>query len=265
MNYTLEANMPVAVFDSGLGGLSTLIELRRLMPCEDYIYYGDFANSPYGTKSADRVRELSFDCVGYLLARRVKAIVIACNTATSAAAKQLRECYPFIPIIGAEPAIRPAVLYKAGSNILVMATDMTLKEEKFKALCAELDKMANIIKLPCPDLVEFVERGETESRELYLYLKQHIESNIKVKIDSVVLGCTHYPFVAHAISQTVGKDVPIFDGNKGIAKECRRRLAVLGLERSGGVTGTLEITGSKTDEQKLMTAKKLMENKWQTK
>lgn len=261
MKYTLEQSMPIAVFDSGLGGLSTLTELRKLMPFEDFIYYGDFANSPYGTKSAELVRKLSFDCVEYLLSRRVKAIVIACNTATSAAAKNLRECYDFLPIIGAEPAIKPAAMHKSGSNVLVMATSMTLAEEKFKVLSEAMGKEANIIPLPCPGLVEFIERGDTDSEELYLFLKEHIEKNVHVKIDSVVLGCTHYPFVADTVSRVVGADVPIFDGNIGIAKECRRRLEALGLTNPKSTPGSVEITGNGIDDKKIKTAEKLMENK----
>ncbi len=261
MNYTLEQNMPVAVFDSGLGGLSTLIELRKLMPGEDFLYYGDFANSPYGTKSAEEVKRLAFECVKYLLSRKVKAIVIACNTATSAAAGSLRECYDFLPIIGAEPAIKPAVLYKSGSNVLVMATSMTLAEEKFKTLSQSLKDKANIIPLPCPGLVEFVERGDTDSPELCSFLKEHIEKNIRVKIDSVVLGCTHYPFVANVVSKIVGRDVPIFDGNKGIAKECKRRLEALSLLNLQSALGKVEITGNQIDDKKIKIAEKLMENK----
>ena len=259
--YTLDPKMPIGVFDSGLGGLSTLMELKKRLPSEDFIYYGDFANAPYGSKSAEDVRALAYECTRRLLERGVKALVIACNTATSAAAKQLREDFGFLPIIGAEPALKPAVLHKNGSRVLVLATEMTLSEEKFKNLCAQYSTAADIVPLACPGLADKVEMGITDPSELCPFLEELIRPAMSKRPDAVVLGCTHYPFVADAISRIVGQDVPLFDGNVGIANECARRLENINLIRSGNNIGKTEITGSGVDREKLLTAQKLMEKK----
>lgn len=259
--YELSADMPIAVFDSGLGGISTLKELVRRMPGEDFVYYGDFDNAPYGSKSADEVRRLSYDCVRALLEKKVKAIVIACNTATSAAAKELRADITFLPIIGAEPALKPAVKAHNGADVLVLATEMTLREDKFRNLCTEYEKDANIIPLACPGLVEFVERGELSGKELEAFLGKLIFDNLQSPPDAVVLGCTHYPFVAETISRLLGNDVPLYDGNSGIANECARRLDALGLLRDGNESGNIVFCGNGMNEARMNTIAMLMEKK----
>ena len=259
--YTLKSDMPIAVFDSGLGGISTLVELVKRMPNENFIYYGDFDNAPYGSKGADEVRRLSYQCVDALLDKKVKAIVIACNTATSAAAKDLRCDYPFLPIIGAEPALKPAVSAHKGGNILVLATEMTLREEKFRNLCSEYSDGANVTSLACPGLVEFVERGETSGAALDSFLGKLITSSLKVTPDAVVLGCTHYPFVSKAISKTVEEDIPLYDGNRGIANECARRLEMLSLLSKNKEKGSISFCGNGMNKERLDIIKSLMEEK----
>jgi len=241
--YKPTPDMPIGVFDSGLGGLSTLREIRRLLPGEDIIYYGDHANAPYGSKSAEEVKMLSFECAGYLLDREVKALVIACNTATSAAATDLRAACKNIRIIGAEPAVKPAVTDFPGSEIIVMATETTLAERKFKDLCAEYENVADIIPLSCPGLVEFIERGELCGDALDKYLSEKLSPVITSRTRAIVLGCTHYPFISESISKAAGGEIRLYDGNRGIARELSRRLGELGLLR-GGEHGTVEYTGS---------------------
>ena len=142
--------LPIAVFDSGLGGISVLRELVRLMPEEDYLYFGDSANAPYGTRPVERVRALTLETISRLYDRGIKAAVIACNTATSAAITQLRARFADIPVIGMEPALKPAVLEHPGGCVLVLATPLTLREEKFSRLLEHYETMAEIVRLPCP-------------------------------------------------------------------------------------------------------------------
>ena len=214
---------PIAVFDSGMGGVSVLRELRALMPCEDYLYYGDSANAPYGTRSVGEVRELTLQRIGALHARGVKAAVIACNTATSAAVNDLRERFTDIPIIGMEPAVKPAVLAHPNGCVLVLATPLTLRLDKFNTLLAQYAPLAEIVKLPCPELVAFVERGELESPAVYAYLKQRLAPYCG-RADAAVLGCTHFPFLRRAIGTVLGEGTELFDGGAGTARETQRQL-----------------------------------------
>ena len=158
--------LPIAVFDSGLGGISVLRALVQRLPGEDFLYFGDSANAPYGVRPVAEVRRLTQDVIGRLYDRGIKAAVIACNTATSAAIGPLRAAFPDIPVIGIEPALKPAVAHHR--RVLVLATPLTLREEKFVALmhqCAGCAGCAEIVPLPCPELVEFVERGELPHHE----------------------------------------------------------------------------------------------------
>lgn len=217
-----KAGLPIGVFDSGVGGISILRELVKLMPNENYIYFGDSANAPYGTKTLEQVVELVSEDARYLYAKGIKALVVACNTATSAGIQILRERYTDIPVIGIEPALKPAVLSKEHPKVLVMATPMTLREEKFRKLMQRFESDAEIVPLPCPGLMEFVERGELESEALELYLRDLFAPYDKV--DAVVLGCTHYPFVRGMIQKVLGDDAVLFDGGGGTARETRRQL-----------------------------------------
>ena len=158
--------LPIGIMDSGMGGLSVLKEALKLMPRENFIYYGDSAHAPYGTKSTEEIRELTEDCVQFLLEKGVKEIVIACNTATSAAVSILREKYADIPIIGIEPALKPAALGFPGGNILVTATELTLREKKFRHQLQCYERKANVYVQPLGKLVEFVEQGRLDTPEV---------------------------------------------------------------------------------------------------
>ena len=186
-------NRPIGVLDSGLGGISVLRELVKLMPGEAFLYYGDSANAPYGTRTPEEVIDLTKKDVDFLLERGAKAIVVACNTATSVAIRELREEYEKkdIPVIGIEPALKPAVLAKEHSKVVVMATPMTLSQTKFNSMLHVYEDEANIIKMPCPGLVEYIEGGMLEGPVLDGYLEKQFEPYEKSEIDAVVLGCTH--------------------------------------------------------------------------
>ncbi len=243
--------MPVAVFDSGMGGISVLREAVNLMPCEDYIYYGDSKHAPYGTKTLEEVRELTISHIDYLVKEGVKAVVIACNTATSAAVRVLREKYKDMPVIGIEPAIKPAVYYKENSTILVMATPMTLSLEKFNRLMKSYEHMADIIPVPCPGLVEFIEEGDLDGEDVKDYLHEIFLPYREKGFDSVVLGCTHYPLIRGIIQKAAGENVKLFDGGEGTAKELKRRLAEKNLLQDADRKGKIVFKNSLEDKVSL--------------
>lgn len=218
---------PIAVFDSGAGGISVLKELVHLMPGENYIYYGDSLNAPYGTKPTEEVRRLTLENAAMLIEEGAKEVVIACNTATSAAIANLREMYPSVPMIGLEPAIKPAALECKGGKVLVMATELTLREKKFLCLLEKYKDTAEIISLPCPELVEFAENGITEGKELDNYLNS-ILAPYTDTVKGIVLGCTHFPLLRNAIQKAAGK-IKLYDGGIGAAKEALHRLNETGL------------------------------------
>lgn len=242
-----DSKKAIGFMDSGLGGISVLRETIKLLPNEDYIYYGDSINAPYGTKTLDEVRALTMKNVAFLLSQGVKAIVVACNTATSAAITTVREKYNEIPIIGVEPALKPAVTSYPGGNVIIMATTMTLQEEKFYDLMISHKNEAKIIPLPCPGLMDFVERGELESEELYQYLNEKLEPFKEEGIDAIVLGCTHYPFVKDSIIKVIGSKTEIIDGSLGTAKELQRRLQEKDLLNNQKEIGSVTIHNSSGD------------------
>lgn len=224
----------IAVFDSGLGGISVLRELLRQLPGERYLYFGDSRNAPYGNRPTEDVRTLTLMHIDTLMARGLKAVVVACNTATSAAIVQLRERYPDHIIIGIEPALKLAAERFPGGRIVVMATNVTLRERKFAQLMEQYQDTHDIVRLPCPELVEFVERGEIDSPALESYLRQLLAPHLAVSTDAIVLGCTHFPLARSAIACIAGPNVAILDGGEGTARETRRRLAEAGLLRQDG-------------------------------
>ena len=229
----------IGVFDSGLGGISVLRHLVRLMPQEKFLYFGDSANAPYGTKTREEVKELSFAAARKLMDRGIKALVVACNTATSAAINDLREAYPELIIVGIEPALKLAADKFPGGALGVMATPMTLRERKFAALMAKYEGNCRVYKLPAPGLVELIESGRADSPETDALLKKLFET-CPEKPDAVVLGCTHYPFAHASLRRVLGENTALLDGGDGTARETRRRLENKGLLRSGEGTVILE-------------------------
>lgn len=259
MTYQLEKQNPIAVFDSGVGGISVLRELVKIMPQEDYIYFGDSKNAPYGMKEQSIVRELTIDCAKQLFDQGAKGLVVACNTATSAAVRVLRETYPYIAIVGIEPAVKPAVFCMEHPRVLVMATPMTIHAEKFHKLMDRYADDATIIPLPCPGLMDFVERGDLDGEDLHKYLNELLYSYRDHKVDAAVLGCTHYPFAREQIQSVLGEEVRIFDGGEGTAREMRRRLAESGLLRDEQRKGTICFENSQTDGKKIELCKMLLD------
>lgn len=222
----------IAVFDSGVGGISVLRELTKLLPDERYLYYGDSANAPYGTKTTEQVRKLTLEAAKKMLCKPIKALVVACNTATAAAIDSLRQAYPDLIVIGIEPALKLAADRFPGKRIGVMATEVTLREEKFDALLHRFHEDHPVYKISAPGLVELVEAGKADSDEANALLSG-ILTPYKGKIDVLVLGCTHYPFAKAAIRRVLGDEVALLDGGEGTARETKRRLQLADLLSKG--------------------------------
>ena len=237
----------IAVFDSGVGGISVLRHLRELMPGERYLYFGDSANAPYGSRSTEAVRLLTLAAAKKLTEEYpLKALVIACNTATAAAVKEVRAQYPELIVIGIEPALKVAADHFPGGRIGVMATEVTLREEKFDTLLHRFEKDCVITKIPAPGLVQLVESGKVDCPETDALLHSILDPYVG-KLDALVLGCTHYPFAAKAIARVLGSGTVLLEGGGGTARETRRRLAEAGLLEQG--TGSVTILNSSGSEE----------------
>ena len=246
----------IGVFDSGVGGISVLRHLVKVLPGERFLYFGDSANAPYGTRPKEEVKDLTFRAAEYFLSRGIKALVVACNTATSAAIADLRAAYPDLIVIGIEPALKLAADTCPGGTLGVMATPMTLREEKFALLMERFDKSCDIYKLPAPGLVELIETGKADSAEAEDLLRA-LFAPIP-KLDALVLGCTHYPFAAKAISRVLGEGTILLDGGDGTARETKRRLAEADLLREG--SGEVIMENSKNDPRLLDLSWELLTN-----
>ena len=239
----------IAVFDSGVGGISVLRHLVRILPGERFIYYGDSANAPYGSRSTQEVRALTLAAVEKLLAEYpLKALVIACNTATAAAVNHVRAAHPELIVVGIEPALKVASDHFPGGRVGVLATEVTLREEKFDTLLHRFDENVSISKIPVPGLVELVEEGKVDAPETEALLRGVLSPYLG-KLDAVVLGCTHYPFARRAISRVLGDGVVLLDGGEGTARETRRRLENAGLLEKG--SGEIILRNSSPDPDML--------------
>lgn len=232
-------NLPVGVFDSGVGGVSVLREMVKLLPNENFIFFGDSANAPYGMKTPEEIRALTLRHAAYLYSRGIKALVIACNTATSAAIVALREQYRDIPVIGIEPAVKPAALIRPNPLVLILATPMTIAGEKLHLLTDQFSDQATFIPVACPGMMEFVEEGKADSSEVSVYLKELLKPYLSRHVDAVVLGCTHYPFLRGRIREVIGDRIPILDGSAGTARQLRRQLVSYNLLSDRTVPGTV--------------------------
>lgn len=251
--------MSIGVFDSGMGGISVLSELIKLMPNEDYIYYGDSNNAPYGTKTVDEITKLSIGACDFLISRGVKAIVVACNTATSASIKALRNKYN-IPIIGMEPAIKPALEVANDKKVVVLATPITLAERKFENLVNRLDANDKVIKVPAPELVRIVESGYINDNIIKEQVKYYFDVIDMSKVGSVVLGCTHFVFLRETIDQVIGGNIVLVDGNEGTARHLKDTLFSLGLLNPKNAVDTqVEFLNSMDDDNMLKLSKRLLE------
>ena len=229
---------PIAVFDSGVGGISVLNELVALMPNENYLYFGDSANAPYGEKTTEQVRQLTLRAAEMLFARGAKALVVACNTATSAAIHILRETWPDKIIIGIEPALKVAADRFPTGRIGIMATAVTLREEKLHHQLERFPQAA-VEKIGAPGLVELIEQGKTDGPETEALLRNILAPYVG-KLDALVLGCTHYPFVKETIGKILGEKTLLLDGGAGTARQTKRCLEQADLLNDGPGSVTFE-------------------------
>ena len=253
--FTLDQR-PIGLLDSGLGGIGVLGEALRQLPNEDYVYYGDTANAPYGDKAPEEVLGLVHQAVERLIELRCKAIVIACNTATSVSAGKLRQELD-LPIIGMEPALKPASQLPGDGKILVMATRVTLALPKFQALMAQYGRDA--VPVPCPGLMECVEQGELEGPKVTALLRQLLGPWLSQPVKAVVLGCTHYPFLRKTIAALFPAGTPLIDGNAGSVRQLRRRLEEQDLLSDRQEPGRITFLSSSEDPSVLQRMQTMLE------
>jgi glutamate racemase len=213
-------NLPIGLFDSGIGGTSIWKEIKTLLPNENTIYLSDSKNAPYGEKSKQSIIDLSIKNTEFLLQQNCKLIVVACNTATTNAIKILRKKYA-IPFIGIEPAIKPAALKTKTNNIGILATKGTLNSELFEKTSNTIAKEITITETFGKGLVELIENGKINSIEIKELLSSYLEPMLKQQVDCLVLGCTHYPFLIPQIREIVGDKIQIIDSGQAVARQTK--------------------------------------------
>lgn len=242
----MASRAPIGVFDSGLGGISVVRQIQRDLPTERVLYFGDSANAPYGTKTPAQVRDLSFAIVRDFMERGVKAVVIACNTATSASVNELRETFD-IPIIGMEPALKVACDRGNGQRqrVIVAATPLTLRERKFSELMERFKAEHTIYREPCPALVDIVESGRLSDHDLVMdTLHNYFDCYNLSSIDAVVLGCTHFVFYRDYFRELLPPSAAVIDGNEGTVRHLREVLERRGELAPSDAEGSVELRNS---------------------
>ena len=250
---------PIGVFDSGLGGLSVLRHARARLPAEDFLYVADSGHAPYGERSTEWIRARSLTLGEFLIGRGAKALLIACNTATAAAAHALRERWPGVPVIGMEPAVKPAAAATRSGVVGVLATTGTLASARFAALLDTFGRDVRVITRPGTGLVEAVERGELDTPATRALVASHVEPLLAGGADVIVLGCTHYPFLRRLIEQQAGPSVQVIDTGDSVARQLVHRLNDAGLLRSGKPAGSESFWSSAASDA----ASQVLQRLWQ--
>lgn len=228
---------PIGVFDSGVGGLSVLREIRRELPGEDLLYVADSGYAPYGDLSEQLIEARSVALIEFLLSRQAKAIVVACNTVTGVAIRALRARFP-VPIVGMEPAVKPAAATTKSGVVGVLATTRTLSSDNFIRLQERFGADVDVVVQPCPGLADRVEAGDLTGDKTRALVEQYVQPMLDRGTDTIVLGCTHYPFLTALIQSITGPEVAIIDPAAAVARELRRRIEDLGLAGAGTHSGT---------------------------
>lgn len=244
----------IAVFDSGVGGISVLRQLRKRMPNERYLYFGDSANAPYGVRTPEEVRRLTLAAADKLIGQGIKALVVACNTATAAAIEDLRRKFPQLIVVGIEPALKVGADKYPGGHIGVMATPVTLEGEKFHRLLDRFSDVCRVSLIPAPGLADLVEAGKQNGPEGEALLRPLL-APYAGKLDALVLGCTHYPFAWDMISKILGSRTELLDGGEGTAAQTKSLLESRGLLYDG--PGELVIQNSLSGERMLKLSRQL--------
>src|SRR5215211_6579417 len=218
---------PIGIFDSGIGGISVLRAIREQMPAESVIYFGDQGHIPYGLRTMEQIRNFSEAITGFLLAQDAKIIVVACNTASAAALKHLRQKFPTIQFVGMEPAVKPAAEHTHTRKVGVLATPATFQGALYASVVERFAKGVELFQSTCLGLVQQIEQGNLEGEETRRILENSLLPMLEKNIDTVVLGCTHYPFVIPLIQQIVGENVRVIDPAPAVAKQVRRVLEMM--------------------------------------
>lgn len=240
----MPADRPVGVFDSGLGGVSVLRELRQRLPGEDYLYFADSAWCPYGIRPPEEIRARSAKVVGDLIAAGAKTVVIACNTASAMAVFSLRDVFPDVPLIGLEPAVKPAVEQTKTGRVGVLATPRTVAGERLRWLIETYAAGVEVHRVAATGLVELVEAGILEGPAVDAALRPLLDPMPDVGVDMLVLGCTHYPFLRASIERYMGPEVEVIDSGAAIARRLDAVLTDTGLRREREATGTVRLATS---------------------
>ena len=234
------SDAPIGVFDSGVGGLSVLRAIREQMPEESVVYFGDQAHVPYGPRPLQQVRDFSEGITRFLLSRHAKVIVVACNAASAAALTYLRQSYPAALFVGMEPAVKPAAEHTSTGIVGVLATPATFQGQLYASVVERFAKGVELLKSTCPGLVQRIEDGDLAGAGTRVILEAALVPMLKRKIDTVVLACTHYPFVIPLIQQVVGEGVRVIDPAPAVARQTQRLLASNGLRQPAGGSGVVE-------------------------
>jgi glutamate racemase len=250
----------IGVFDSGVGGLSILDEALRQLPQHDYIYLADSINAPYGERASEWISARSMELCQYLAAQGCDAIIVACNTATAEAIAQIRTTLQHIPIIGVEPGIKPAAMQSTNSIVGVLATEATLKSDKFNALLATLPSHCRFIKQAGAGLVPLIEAGQANSEETLELLAEHLEPIQDARADTLVLGCTHYPFLRKAIRKLLGDSINLIDTSDAVVRQLKRKLETQDKHLDHDKHGSITLISSKDSENLLLMAQELMQS-----
>lgn len=235
----VSADAPIGVFDSGVGGISVLQHIHALLPYEQLLYVADSKYAPYGSKTPQEIQSRCFEIADFLIAQGVKAIVVACNTATAAAIDAMRAKYN-LPVFGMEPAVKPAAEASKNGIIGVLATVGTLKSAQFAGLLESYGRNVKVVTQGCVGLVECIERGELNAENTFNLLNQYCQPLLDEGADTIVLGCTHYPFVKPLIQQIVGENVTLIDTGAAVARHLQKRLAALDLLVAHNQAGTVK-------------------------
>ena len=225
MDNNINPHQPIGIFDSGVGGLSVLRAIRYELPHEGILYLGDQDHIPYGSRDKQQIQEFSIEITRFLLAQGAKLIVVACNTASAAALQDLREKFPHVPFVGMEPAVKPAAETSQTHKVGVLATPTTFAGEMYASVVERFAKHVLIYKSTCPGLVENIEAGHLDTPETRQILEDALQPMLEAGIDTIVMGCTHYPFVIPVIRAITGPEVHTIDPAPAIARQTRRMLA----------------------------------------
>ncbi|MDB5798698.1 MAG: murI [Paucimonas sp.] len=233
------ANAPVGVFDSGVGGLSVLRPIRALLPHEDLVYFADAGHAPYGGKTEEQVAARAQAVAAFLLGQGVKAMVVACNTATAAAIDGIRARYPALPVVGVEPGLKPGAAATQTGKVGVLATEGTIASQRFAVLRDQIAASTGVqfISMPCPGLADQIEKGELRSAASAALVRRFVEPLVAQGADTLVLGCTHYPFVLGLIEKAAGPGIKVIDTGGAVARQLQRLLeqrALLNAQSSPG-------------------------------